>query len=677
MTLGKKIALGFGSLIVIAVLLGGLAVFTMKSVQAISNELANEFVPEARIAADLSGAVAEVQLAMRTYGITAETSYLEAARASLVDVHKHEQEGQKLAEANPDLLKLNQEMKEFGPALKTYESLMNKTETENTEIQAAREKMNGVAAEFLAEIDRLIDNQYEKLEKEIQTNTEPAKLLERQAKLKLAMEIRGEGNAARVAAFKSQALRDPRIMSEGLKGFEVIEKNVAAILPLVHTQENIDQLAKVKASALAYRDCMLRIKSDYETLAELAKSRLVASEAVQAIANEIMDTGMKRTVEAATESSAKLTSSSLTLIVGLAIAVVISVAIAGFIIRGTNKVLTAVTSTLADGAEQIVSAAGQVSSASQGLAEGASEQAASIEETSASLEEMSSMTNRNTDSAIKVNGLAREARSAADTGAEDMRSMAVAMQEIKSSGDDIAKIIKTIDEISFQTNILALNAAVEAARAGEAGMGFAVVADEVRNLAQRAAQSAKETSAKIENSVAKTSLGVQISDKVAKSFQEILGKVRQVDELAAEVAAASKEQAQGIQQVNIAVGQMDKVIQSNAAGAEESAGAAEELNAQAGALRDAVAELMLLVDGRQGRVASVVPVAGTKSRGVASSHGKGKAAAIEHAPAAKNGNGNGKGNGHAQPAKRTAPVQLAHAGRAGTGDTHDDDFKSF
>jgi methyl-accepting chemotaxis protein len=183
--------------------------------------------------------------------------------------------------------------------------------------------------------------------------------------------------------------------------------------------------------------------------------------------------------------------------------------------------------------------------------------------------------------------------------------MAEAMDAIKASSDDIAKIIKTIDEIAFQTNILALNAAVEAARAGEAGAGFAVVADEVRNLAQRCAQAAKETAAKIEDSVQKSSNGVEISSKVAKSLEDIVGKARQVDELAGEVASASAEQSQGIEQVNTAVSQMDKVTQSNAANAEESASAAEELNAQAESLKEAVNNLLTMVDGdKAGHTAS-------------------------------------------------------------------------
>jgi len=313
-----------------------------------------------------------------------------------------------------------------------------------------------------------------------------------------------------------------------------------------------------------------------------------------------------------------------------------------FIIRSINRVLKRVSGSLNDGSSQVSSASGQVSAASQALAEGSSEQAASLEETSSSLEEMSSMTKRNSEHARQANELAKEARSAADKGVGDMQTMATAMDAIKVSSDDIAKIIKTIDEIAFQTNILALNAAVEAARAGEAGMGFAVVADEVRNLAQRCAQAAKETAGKIEGALIRAGQGVEITSKVAAALNEIVTKVRQVDELVTEVAGASREQTEGITQINTAVAQMDKVTQSNAATAEESAAAAQELNAQAEVMRQSVAELLQLVGSQKEAPAHKSATRAPQAKGYRATMPMPKRSV---SPAS------GKGNGHAAAAK--------------------------
>ncbi len=78
-------------------------------------------------------------------------------------------------------------------------------------------------------------------------------------------------------------------------------------------------------------------------------------------------------------------------------------------------------------------------------------------------------------------------------------------------------------------------------------------------------------------------------------LNEIVGQVRNIDSLVAEIANASGEQSQGIEQVNTAVSRMDKVTQNNAASAEESAAAAEELNAQSSELRALVEKLGLMV----------------------------------------------------------------------------------
>jgi len=238
---------------------------------------------------------------------------------------------------------------------------------------------------------------------------------------------------------------------------------------------------------------------------------------------------------------------------------------------------------LSNGAEQTASAAGQVSSASQSLAQGSSEQAASIEETSSSIEEMASMTRRNA-------GNANEAKSLADNATEAMSRMSQGIDDIKKSSDETAKVVKTIDEIAFQTNLLALNAAIEAARAGEVGKGFAVVAEEVRNLAQRSAEAARNTAEMIEGSVKNADNGVTITKEIAESN-------RKINNLVAEIAAASNEQAQGIEQINAAMGQMDQATQSNAANAEESASAAEELSSQAEELSNAVRQLQAMVGG--------------------------------------------------------------------------------
>jgi methyl-accepting chemotaxis protein len=202
---------------------------------------------------------------------------------------------------------------------------------------------------------------------------------------------------------------------------------------------------------------------------------------------------------------------------------------------------------------------------------------------------------QNADNAGQANQLATAARDQAENGGIVVGKAVEAMAEINASSKRIADIIGVIDEIAFQTNLLALNAAVEAARAGEQGRGFAVVATEVRSLAGRSATAAREIKALIQDSVKKVEDGSVLVTQSGRTLEQIVGAVKKVSDIIAEIAAASREQSSGIEQVNKAVMQMDEMTQQNAALVEEATAASQSMAEQAGSLNEMMARYR--VDG--------------------------------------------------------------------------------
>jgi len=209
------------------------------------------------------------------------------------------------------------------------------------------------------------------------------------------------------------------------------------------------------------------------------------------------------------------------------------------------------------------STASTVVASDQSLADTASTQAAAIEETASSLEEMSAKTKGNADNAGQAKTLVSEAKTVVSQVSDHMTHMAAAVEEVSRTSEETGKIVKTIDDIAFQTNLLALNAAVEAARAGAAGAGFAVVAGEVRELAQRSAEAASNTSELIEKIISVVKKNSELTAQTHDAFGQNVEISSKIEFLVDEIVAASNEQAQGIEEINRAVAEMDRGIQQN------------------------------------------------------------------------------------------------------------------
>ncbi|MCP3872903.1 MAG: methyl-accepting chemotaxis protein, partial [Desulfobacteraceae bacterium] len=229
-------------------------------------------------------------------------------------------------------------------------------------------------------------------------------MLERNQKISLVNDIIDLGNATRIGAFKSQAMRNPQIMEDALKNFPKIDALFGDLKKITRRPSDLKRIDEVAIAGNSYKNAMVEFLENWIVLQELGGKRGVAGQAVIDACKTTADAGMKATDRIATGAVDSLSSASTVMIVGLIVALVIGILVAFFITRSITGPVNRIIDGLNEGSNQVASASSQVSSSSQSMAEGASQQAASIEENSSSMEEMSSMTKKNSENAKHADG---------------------------------------------------------------------------------------------------------------------------------------------------------------------------------------------------------------------------------------------------------------------------------
>jgi len=592
--LGKKLAVGFGVLILITVVLGILAIVNLFSIRSTSELLVKDYVPEVKVASKIERYQHETMYYIIQYGIVYDNNYLKEGRKNMELLKKSLQEAKELANSSQILVKLRSEISDLESSVEKYDDMIDETEKIVNQILIEREHMNKAANDFTNVLESAIETE------------------NRNENLKYLNQIIDLGNDIRVANWKTQATKEAKYIGEKINNFVEIESLIAK---LRNVGASDIFLKEIQSATLGYKDDMNSMMTETTKLEEIRKQRVEAAKNAKEAAIHIGEIGNTNIAEKSLSVYDLISTSNFVIIIGLVIALLVGIFFAMVITKAITEPLKIgvsfaqnisigdltqnlavnqkdeigdlakalqemvskfkeIVQNIRSSADNIAQASGELSSSSQQVSQGASEQASSAEEVSSSMEQMAANIQQNADNAQQTEKIARQAT-------ESLDKVNNAAGETLIQVKTIAEKISIINDIAFQTNILALNAAVEAARAGEHGKGFAVVAAEVRKLAERSQKAAIEI-----DSVSKRC--VSITQDSSDLIQKLVPEIERTAKLVQEITASSIEQNSGAGQVNNAIQQLNQVTQQNAAASEEMATSSEELAAQADQLKEQI-----------------------------------------------------------------------------------------
>lgn len=279
-------------------------------------------------------------------------------------------------------------------------------------------------------------------------------------------------------------------------------------------------------------------------------------------------------------------------------------------LASSSTELAAISSQMSGDAVQTASKAQTVATASEEMSVNAASVAANMEQATtnlttiaASMEEMTATIGEIAGNSEKARNITGEANRQAQNVSETMRSLGRAAQEI-------SKVTEAITSISSQTNLLALNATIEAARAGAAGKGFAVVANEIKELAQQTATATEDIKAKIDGVQKSTTCAVDDIEKIAGVIREVSDIVTTIATAIEEQSTVTKQIAlnivqasSGVRDANERVSHTSAVTRSIANDIAEVHRASTDMTSSSEQVQQSASELSKLSESLKQRIA--------------------------------------------------------------------------
>lgn len=261
---------------------------------------------------------------------------------------------------------------------------------------------------------------------------------------------------------------------------------------------------------------------------------------------------------------------------------------------------------LVEAANVLGAAATEIVASTTELAASASQSAAAVSETTTTVEEVRQTAQVSSQKARGVSEGAQKAAQISQGGRKSAEDVVAGMQRIRQQMDAIAasmvrlseqsqaigQIIATVEDLAVQSNLLAVNAAIEAAKAGEHGKGFGVVAQEVKSLAEQSRQATnqvrtilgdiqKATGAAAmatEEGAKAVEAGTRQTEVAGNAIQSLVGSASEAAQAATQIAVSSQQQLVGVDQVAGAMASITQATAQNVASARQLESAAHNLS---------------------------------------------------------------------------------------------------
>ncbi len=247
MKLGTKIGLGFGVLIAIAMMLGGLAVYNMKSVAVESTKLADEYVPEVSVAMEIRGAANRLMYAMRGYGFTEEERFYDDALKEINALEKGIERGEQLEKIALNLGKLKEQLTTIASYKSEYLAAMKETQAIVKDLNIARGELDRNAAIYVKTSVEFLEGQNKALKTD---------LAERQKKISVVSHLVSIGAEVRVQNFKAQSAGDTEMLQTAIERLNDVFPLLTSLKQISSRDEDLRRMDEIESAAKGYQAAM-------------------------------------------------------------------------------------------------------------------------------------------------------------------------------------------------------------------------------------------------------------------------------------------------------------------------------------------------------------------------------------------------------------------------------------